>query len=92
VTPEAAGLARAKPEDLKGGTPQENAAAMRELLDGKKGPVRDVVLLNAAAVLVVADAAPDLKAGVAQAAASIDSGSAKRALAALVEISNRSAA
>ncbi|MFM7346598.1 MAG: anthranilate phosphoribosyltransferase, partial [Tagaea sp.] len=92
VTPEDAGLARARPEDLKGGTPQENAAAMRALLDGKTGPLRDVVALNAAAVLVVAGAAADLKQGVAQAAASIDSGAAKRALDALVEISNRSAA
>ncbi len=92
VTPEDAGLARARPEDLKGGTPQENAAAMRALLDGKTGPLRDVVALNAAAVLAVAGAAADLKQGVAQAAASIDSGAAKRALDALVEISNRSAA
>jgi len=92
VTPEDAGLARARPEDLKGGTPQENAAAMRALLDGKTGPLRDVVALNAAAVLVVAGAAADLKQGVTQAAASIDSGAAKRALDALVEISNRSAA
>lgn len=92
VTPESAGLPRAKPEDLKGGTPQENAAAMRELFDGKKGPLRDVVLLNAAAVLVVAGSAADLEQGVAQAAAAVDSGSAKRALDALVEITNRSAA
>lgn len=92
VTPEDAGLPRANPADLKGGTPQENAASMRELLDGKKGPLRDVVSLNAAAVLVVAGSAADLKQGVAQAASAIDSGAAKRALDALVEISNRSAA
>jgi anthranilate phosphoribosyltransferase len=48
--------------------------------------------MNAAALLVVAGAAPDLKAGVAKAAAAIDGGAAKAALAALVEISNRSAA
>jgi len=92
VTPEDAGLARARPEDLKGGVSPKALAAMRALLDGKTGPLRDVVALNAAAVLVVAGAAADLKQGVAQAAASIDSGAAKRALDALVEISNRSAA
>ena len=92
IAPEDAGLPRAKPADLKGGTPQENAEAMRGLLAGGKGPLRDVVLMNAAALLVVAGAAPDLKAGVAKAAAAIDGGAAKAALAALVEISNRSAA
>ncbi len=92
IAPEDAGLKRATAADLKGGTPQDNAAAMRALLDGAKGPLRDVVMLNAAALLVVAQEAGDLKAGVAKAAQAIDSGSAKAALAALVEISNRSAA
>ncbi|MBI3505731.1 MAG: anthranilate phosphoribosyltransferase [Proteobacteria bacterium] len=92
ITPEEAGLKRAMPADLKGGTPAENAAMLRALLDGAKGPLRDVVMMNAAALLVVAGAAPDLKAGVAKAAQSIDGGTAKAALAALVEISNRSAA
>ncbi len=91
ITPEEAGLARATAADLKGGTPAENAEMMRKLLDGAKGPLRDVVSMNAAALLVVAGAAPDLKAGVAKAAQSIDSGAAKAALASLVEISNRSA-
>jgi anthranilate phosphoribosyltransferase len=92
IAPEDAGLARATAADLKGGTPQENAATMRALLDGAKGPLRDVVLMNAAALLVVAEAAGDLKAGVAKAAQAIDGGAAKAAMAALVEISNRSAA
>jgi len=92
ITPEEAGLARATASDLKGGTPADNAEMMRKLLDGAKGPLRDVVSMNAAALLVVAGAAPDLKAGVAKAAQSIDSGAAKAALASLVEISNRSAA
>jgi anthranilate phosphoribosyltransferase len=92
IAPEDAGLPRARPVDLKGGTPQENAEAMRGLLAGGKGPLRDVVLMNAAALLVVAGAAPDLKAGAAKAAAAIDGGAAKAALAALVEISNRSTA
>ena len=92
ITPEEAGLKRATPADLKGGSPADNAATLHSLLDGTKGPLRDVVSMNAAALLVVAGAAPDLKAGVAKAAQSIDSGAAKAALAALVEISNRSAA
>jgi len=92
ITPADAGLPQAKPQDLKGGTPAENAATMQALLKGTKGPIRDVVLFNAAAVLVIADAAPDLKAGVAQAALAIDSGKAAAALAALVDISNRSGA
>ena len=92
IAPEDAGLARATAADLKGGTPQENATAMRALLDGAKGPLRDVVLMNAAALLVVAQAAGDLKAGVAKAAQAIDSGAAKTAMTELVEISNRSAA
>ena len=48
VTPEDAGLARTKPEDLAGGTPDKNAAAMTALLDGEAGAYRDIVLLNAA--------------------------------------------
>jgi anthranilate phosphoribosyltransferase len=92
IAPEDAGLARASPADLKGGTPAENAARLRALLGGKTGPLRDVVLMNAAAVLVIADAAGDLKDGVAKAAAAIDAGKALAALDELVEISNRSAA
>ncbi|MBL8806552.1 MAG: anthranilate phosphoribosyltransferase [Rhodospirillales bacterium] len=92
ITPEDAGLPRATSADLKGGTAQENAAAMHEVLGGKTGPLRDVVLMNSAALLLVAGAAPDLKAGVAKAAQSIDGGGAKRALDGLVEITNRSAA
>jgi anthranilate phosphoribosyltransferase len=65
---------------------------MRALLGGAKGPIRDVVLLNAAAVLVIADAAADLREGVAQAASAIDSGKALAALDALVDITNRSGA
>jgi anthranilate phosphoribosyltransferase len=92
VSPEEAGLPRAKAADLKGGTPAENAETMRALLGGAKSPVRDIVLLNAAAVLVIADAAADLRTGVAQAAAAIDGGKASAALEALVEITNRSGA
>ena len=74
-------------ESILGGTPAENAAALRALLDGAPGAYRDAVLLNAAAALVIAGRAGDLRAGVAQAAASIDSGAARDRLAALVRAS-----
>jgi len=86
VSPEDAGLPLAKAEDLKGGDAATNAQAIFDLLDGKTGAYRDIVLYNAAAALVVADKANDLKDGVAQAAQAIDSGAAKRTLAKLCKI------
>lgn len=86
--PEDAGLRPHKFEDILGGTPAENARAFRALLEGEKSAYRDAVLLNAAAALVVADAADDLKAGVEMAAESIDSGSAKTKIAGLAEATN----
>src|SRR5665213_2816519 len=55
ITPEAVGLRRASLADLTGGTPKENAKALRELLAGAKGPYRDIVVLNAAAAFLVAE-------------------------------------
>ncbi len=89
VTPEAAGLPRASLDQLKGGDPQTNAAMLREVLNGRPGPIRDVVLYNAAAALIVADRVRDLKEGVALAGSSIDSGRARSALDRLIEITNR---
>jgi anthranilate phosphoribosyltransferase len=86
ITPEAAGLPRARIEDLRGGDPAHNAEALRQLLAGRKGPYRDVALLNAAAVLVVADKAPDLEEGARLAARSIDEGHAQTALETLVKL------
>jgi anthranilate phosphoribosyltransferase len=86
VTPEQAGLKRAKLADLKGGEPAENAAKLRAILAGEEGPVTDIVLMNAAAALIVAGKANDLRAGVDLAAKSIASGAAKRALETLVAI------
>ena len=80
VTPEDAGLPRAEAESLRGGDAAGNAEIAREVLAGAPGPRRDVVLLNAAAALVVADKARDLAAGVAQAAAAIDDGRAAAVL------------
>ena len=88
VTPEEAGLPRADLDDLRGGDAEENALALRALLDGATGAYRDIVLLNAAAALVVADRAADLAEGAAQAAAVIYDGRAAKALADLVEATN----
>jgi len=87
ITPEDAGLPRASLDDLKGGEPAENAAAIRALLDGAPGPYRDIVLINAAAALRLAGLAADLKDGAALAAAAIDDGRAKAALDQLAAIS-----
>lgn len=81
--PEDAGLPVHPFEHILGGTPEENAIAFRALLDGTPSAYRDAVLLNSAAALVVADAAGDLREGVAMAAESIDSGEAKNKITAL---------
>jgi anthranilate phosphoribosyltransferase len=88
VTPNMAGLKTAKLDELRGGDPAANATKLHELLDGAEGPIRDIVLLNAAAALIVAGKAKDLKEGVAIGAKSIASGAAKQALAKLVAITN----
>ena len=86
VHPEDAGLPVHSFRDIMGGTPAENAQAFRDLLDGAKNAYRDAVLLNAAAALVVADKAADLKSGAEMAAESIDSGAAKARIAALARV------
>ena len=87
-TPEQAGLSRAKLADLTGGDAAHNAAALRDVLAGKPGAYRDIVLLNTAAALMVAGKAYDMGAGVTLAAAAIDTGKAQAALVALVGITN----
>lgn len=77
IHPEDAGLPVHPFEAIVGGTPEENARDFNALLDGAASAYRDAVLLNAAAALVVADAAPDLKTGVEMAKTSIDSGAAR---------------
>jgi anthranilate phosphoribosyltransferase len=88
ISPRNAGLPEAKPEDLIGGDAAENAAHIRAVLQGNQGPLRDIVLLNAAAALLVAGKAKTLRDGVALAAESIDSGKAIGALEALVKLSH----
>ncbi|MCC5973480.1 MAG: anthranilate phosphoribosyltransferase [Rubellimicrobium sp.] len=87
ITPEDAGLPRHPFEAILGGTPEENGAAFRALLDGTPGAYRDAVLLNAAAALVVAGVARDLKDGAARARESLDSGAARTAATTLARIS-----
>ena len=88
VTPEDAGIERATLGDLKGGDPAHNAALMRGVLAGEKGPLRDIVLLNAAAALIIAGRAADLREGAALAADTIDSGKAAEVLDRLVAETN----
>ncbi|MBU2941697.1 anthranilate phosphoribosyltransferase [Shimia thalassica] len=86
--PEDAGLPVHPFEDIVGGTPEENAMAFRALLNGAQSAYRDAVLLNAAAALVVADAASDLRVGVDMARESIDSGKALEKVEALARITS----
>ena len=87
VTPEEAGLPRATTEDISVGDPLQNADAANAMLEGARGPVRDMVVLNAAAGLVVAGIAEDLRAGVALGARVVDEGLAAATLGKLVAAS-----
>lgn len=79
------GLPRANNDDLRGGDPAHNAVIVREVLESRlRGPIRDVVVLNAAAALVVAGAARDLANGALLATAAIDSGTARATLDAFI--------
>ncbi|KQX42642.1 anthranilate phosphoribosyltransferase [Devosia sp. Root436] len=88
VSPEDAGLKTHDAKDLAGADPDYNAAAIHALFDGAPGAYRDVVLLNSAAALIVADKVADLREGAEAAAGIIDSGKAKEKLARLVAVSN----
>ena len=93
VSPEDFGLARAGVETLAGGTPEENAAILRSVLEGEKGPRREAVVINAAAGIVVGkrtkhpSGLPALKEGVEIAQAAIDSGRAREKLEKLIKLS-----
>jgi anthranilate phosphoribosyltransferase len=80
LTPEDVGLTRAPMETLAGGDSRENAGILTAIFSGEPGPRREIVLLNAAAVLVAADLAPDLATGIALAAHTIDSGAVTKLL------------
>ncbi len=81
------GVARCAPGDLRGGSPEENATAIRDVLGGEAGPHRDAVLLNAAGAIAAGGHAADLAEGLALARAAIDSGAAAERLDELVEFS-----
>jgi anthranilate phosphoribosyltransferase len=87
VAPEDFGLERAPLDALRGGDAVENAAIIRRILEGEPGPRRDIVLMNAAAALVAAGAAPDFRSGVALAAQPIDRGLAVQKLELLGKLS-----
>jgi anthranilate phosphoribosyltransferase len=88
IAPEDVGVARAMPEMLRGGDADQNARALLDVLKGRKGAFRDVALMNAAAGLIVAGRAKDLKQGFVLAAKSIDSGEAEGRLDRLIAVSN----
>jgi len=88
VTPEAVGLGHASLNDIVGGDPALNAQAIRDLLAGKPGAYRDIVLLNAAAALLVSEAVETLREGVAMAGAAIDDGRAAATLEKLIQATN----
>jgi len=85
------GLVGAELRDVVGGTPEQNAAASRGVLEGELGPRRDLVLLNAGAAIYVGDGAESLATGVEKAAAAIDSGAAAELLGRLIEATNSAA-
>jgi anthranilate phosphoribosyltransferase len=87
VTPEEVGLRPASGQAIKGGSPEENAAAIRAVFGGETGPLRDIVLLNSAAALVAADKVASLGEGVTLAAQAIDSGAAREKLGRFIEVS-----
>ena len=87
LDPQELGLPRASVSDLSGGTVEDNVQITKAILKGELGPKRDVVLLNAAAVLIVGGKASSFSEGLKLAAESIDSGNAQRKLEQLVEFS-----
>jgi len=89
IDPLELGIARCEPGDLAGGTPEENAQSMRDVLAGTPGPRRDAVLLNAAGAIAAAGHAADLREGLEEARRSVDSGGASERLAALVAFSRQ---
>jgi anthranilate phosphoribosyltransferase len=89
LDPEEFGLTRVSAKQLAGGTPQENAAITRDMLQGRKGPKRDIVCLNAAPALVAGRKASNLQEGFVLAGQAIDSGAAAEKLARLIAFTNK---
>ena len=89
--PEDFAMAKVSIKHLRGGDAQKNAEALRNLLDGAKGPYYDIVVLNSAATLVIGGKAGDISQGIAMAKKALDSKAAKQTLARLVQCSNSAA-
>ena len=89
ITPSQVGLQNVEQNSLLGSSVEVNASILKEILNGGKGPTRDVVLLNASAALLSADLVKDLRAGIEMAARSIDSGAANNKLETLISVSQR---
>ena len=87
IDPAELGLARCSPEELRGGTPEENSAAIRSVFAGADGGRRDAILLNAAGAIAAAGHAEDLREGLERARAAIDSGAAAARLEELARFS-----
>jgi len=88
ITPEEVGLKRCRLEEVRGGTPEECAQIVRAVLQGDKGPKRDMVLFNSGAALYVSGVADSIAQAIPLAAESIDSGKARKKLEQLVETTN----
>ena len=88
ITPEEFGFTPCSKEDLKGGSPKENAEILRRILRGERGPKRDATLMNAGASLYIGGKADSIKEGISLAARLIDSGKAMETLDKLIEVSN----
>jgi anthranilate phosphoribosyltransferase len=91
LTPQEFGLRRVSPRELAGGSPQDNAKITRDVLQGRKGPMRDIVCLNAAPALVAARKAKTLQEGFRLAGDAIDSGAAAEKLARLAAFTSQGA-
>ncbi|MBO7669034.1 MAG: anthranilate phosphoribosyltransferase [Oscillospiraceae bacterium] len=89
IQPEDFGFSRCSRDELRGGSPEENARITRDILSGAQGPKRDAVLLNAGAALYIAGKAESMKAGTVLAAELIDSGKATETLRRFIELSSR---
>ncbi len=89
IEPEDFGMKKCTKDDLKGGSPEENAKITRAILAGEKGPKRDAVLLNAGAALYIGGKADSIADGIKLAAELIDSGKATKTLEKVIEVSNR---
>jgi anthranilate phosphoribosyltransferase len=88
IAPEQFGLSRADMQEIKGGNASANAAIIRQILNGEKGPKRDIVVLNAAAGLYIGEKVKDIGEGIVRAQEAIDSGKAKEKLDSLISLTN----